>query len=164
MVQQGGELAYLLLHDPEYAGCGASTWWSRQTHSSETDIGLLFELLQDIEGPPVFLLRGFGRAGRSDPIRARGHHSGRPHSRHPLPLYDEETGEIRSIDSVPAGYGKVAVLDRLRERLNIGRERVVYVGDGISDVHVMLHVSRMDGLTIAVSENKFSLRSRAGPF
>jgi hypothetical protein len=56
---------------------------------------------------------------------------------------------------VPAGYGKVAVLDRLRETLNIGRERVVYVGDGISDVHVMLHVSRMDGLTIAVSENKY---------
>ena len=31
----------------------------------------------------------------------------------------------------------------------------MYVGDGSSDVHVMLHVNRLDGLTIAVSENKY---------
>jgi predicted HAD superfamily phosphohydrolase len=31
---------------------------------------------------------------------------------------------------------------------------LVYVGDGSSDIHVMLHVNRLDGLTIAVSENK----------
>jgi hypothetical protein len=28
----------------------------------------------------------------------------------------------------------------------------VYVGDGSSDIHVMLHVNRCDGLTIAASE------------
>jgi predicted HAD superfamily phosphohydrolase len=31
---------------------------------------------------------------------------------------------------------------------------VVYVGDGSSDIHVMLHVNRRDGFTIAVSESK----------
>jgi predicted HAD superfamily phosphohydrolase len=31
---------------------------------------------------------------------------------------------------------------------------VIYVGDGSSDVHVMLHVNNHDGFTIAVSENK----------
>jgi len=34
----------------------------------------------------------------------------------------------------------------------VPRERVVYVGDGSSDIHVMLHVNRCDGLTIAASE------------
>jgi predicted HAD superfamily phosphohydrolase len=29
------------------------------------------------------------------------------------------------------------------------------VGDGSSDVHVMMHINRLDGLTIAVSENKY---------
>ena len=29
------------------------------------------------------------------------------------------------------------------------------MGDGSSDVHVMLHVNRLDGLTIAVSENRY---------
>src|SRR5262249_49642270 len=69
--------------------------------------------------------------------------------------YDESTGEIQSIVRVPAGYGKVAVLDELRSRLPIAQDRIVYVGDGSSDVHVMLHVNRLDGLTVAVSENKY---------
>ena len=30
----------------------------------------------------------------------------------------------------------------------------MYVGDGSSDIHVMLHVNRRDGFTIAVSESK----------
>ena len=33
-------------------------------------------------------------------------------------------------------------------------DRVIYVGDGSSDVHVMLHVNNHDGFTIAVSENR----------
>jgi predicted HAD superfamily phosphohydrolase len=69
--------------------------------------------------------------------------------------YQPETGEVESIVRVPAGYGKVAVLDQLRANLLVGHDRIVYVGDGSSDVHVMLHVNRLDGLTIAVSENKF---------
>jgi predicted HAD superfamily phosphohydrolase len=69
--------------------------------------------------------------------------------------YDESTAEIRSIVQVPAGYGKVAVLESLRTELALGHDRIVYVGDGSSDLHVMLHVNRLDGLTIAVSENPF---------
>ncbi|MBO0722030.1 MAG: haloacid dehalogenase-like hydrolase, partial [Blastocatellia bacterium] len=56
---------------------------------------------------------------------------------------------------VPAGYGKVAVLDELQTELSISPDRIVYVGDGGSDVHVMLHVNRRDGFTIAVSESKY---------
>jgi predicted HAD superfamily phosphohydrolase len=57
--------------------------------------------------------------------------------------------------SVRAGYGKVAVLDELRGKSPLSHDRTVYVGDGGSDVHVMLHVNRLGGLTIAVSENKY---------
>ena len=39
-------------------------------------------------------------------------------------------------------------------QLGVPRERVVYVGDGSSDIHVMLHVNRGDGLTIAASETR----------
>jgi predicted HAD superfamily phosphohydrolase len=65
------------------------------------------------------------------------------------------TGEIESIVRVPAGYGKVAVLEDLLAGLTLSHDRVVYVGDGSSDVHVMLHVNRLAGLTIAVSENRY---------
>jgi len=68
--------------------------------------------------------------------------------------YDPSSGEIQSIARVPAGYGKVAVLEDLRSQLEITSNQLVYVGDGTSDIHVMLHVNRNEGLTIAVSEAK----------
>jgi predicted HAD superfamily phosphohydrolase len=69
--------------------------------------------------------------------------------------YNPDSGEIESIVRVPAGYGKVAVVDGLRTSLEISADRIVYVGDGSSDVHVMLHLNRLSGLTIAVSENPY---------
>jgi len=47
------------------------------------------------------------------------------------------------------------VLEELRAGLSVAPDRVVYVGDGGSDVHVMLHVNRLGGLTVAVSENRY---------
>lgn len=72
--------------------------------------------------------------------------------------YDERSGEIGSVVRVPAGYGKVAAVDELWLRLGVPGERIVYVGDGSSDLHVMLHVNRCDGLTIAVSEARHIAR------
>jgi predicted HAD superfamily phosphohydrolase len=69
--------------------------------------------------------------------------------------YDAASGEIQSVVRVPAGYGKVVVVEDLRAQLALGHDRIIYVGDGSSDVNVMLHVNRLDGLTIAVSENPF---------
>src|SRR5205823_4910234 len=68
-------------------------------------------------------------------------------------LYKEH-GEIDTITRATAGYGKVYVLDQLQGRAQIGPDHIVYVGDGSSDVHVMLHTNSRDGYTIAVSEAK----------
>jgi predicted HAD superfamily phosphohydrolase len=68
--------------------------------------------------------------------------------------FDPRSGEVRSIQRVPAGYGKVAVIEELGQRLGIAPDRMIYVGDGSSDVHVMLHVNNRDGFSIAVSENQ----------
>ena len=68
-------------------------------------------------------------------------------------LYDS-SGHVESIVRVNAGYGKVAVLDDLQNKFQIGPERIIYVGDGSSDIHVMLHVNRRDGFTIAVSQSR----------
>jgi phosphoserine phosphatase len=64
------------------------------------------------------------------------------------------SGEIESLVRATAGYGKVTRLDQLEEQLGIPADHVVYVGDGSSDIHVMLHVNRRDGFTVAVSESK----------
>jgi predicted HAD superfamily phosphohydrolase len=58
------------------------------------------------------------------------------------------------LERATAGYGKVAVLDQLQTSLQIAPDHIVYVGDGSSDIHVMLHVNMRDGFTIAVSEAK----------
>src|SRR4029078_12776091 len=67
-------------------------------------------------------------------------------------------GELLWIVRVPAGYGKVAAVERLEQELDISPDRTIYVGDGSPDVHVMLHVNNRDGFTIAVSENKHIAR------
>jgi HAD superfamily phosphoserine phosphatase-like hydrolase len=154
LVQQGGELAYLLLHDPEYRRV-------RKEHLVEVgkrirlkeNIVLLSRLLEDLDGHQ-FSFYVVSAAPEEVIQSALEGIVPEDHIFGTRFRYDS-TGEIQRIVRVPAGYGKVAVLEELRARLGVGHDRVIYVGDGSSDVHVMLHVNRIDGLTIAVSENKY---------
>lgn len=155
LVQQGGELAYLLLHDPEFRRV-------RQEHLREVgkqirlkeNIALLSDLLKDLDGNE-FSFHVVSAAPEEviqsalEGIVAADHIHGTRFR------YSAETSEIESIVRLPAGYGKVAVVDQLRTERRLGHDRLIYVGDGSSDIHVMLHVNRLDGLTIAVSENKY---------
>ncbi len=155
LVQQGGELAYLLLHDPEFHDR------VRPEHLRETgkrirlkeNIDFLHRVLENgiaghrfdfyvVSAAPVEVIQS-----ALEGIVPADHIFGTQFRYHP-------SGEIAGIEKVTAGYGKVAALDRLQTDLQISSDRIVYVGDGSSDVHVMLHVNRRDGFTIAVSENK----------
>jgi phosphoserine phosphatase len=156
LVQQGGELAYLLLHDPEYRRV-------RREHLVEAgrrirlkhNIDKLVDALETgidghrfsfyvVSAAPEEVVRS-ALEGLVPPDRVRGTRL----------RYDPASGEIQSIDHVSAGYGKVAALTALQAELRTRPDHVVYVGDGSSDVHVMLHVNRLDGYTIAVSENPY---------
>jgi hypothetical protein len=72
--------------------------------------------------------------------------------------YNEATGEVDSIIRASAGWGKITVLEELRAKLGISHDHIIYLGDGSSDLPVMMHVNQYDGLTIAVSEAKFISR------
>ena len=50
------------------------------------------------------------------------------------------------------------MLEELRKSLGISHDHIIYMGDGSSDLPVMMHVNQYDGLTIAVSEAKFITR------
>lgn len=69
--------------------------------------------------------------------------------------YSASTGEISAVKGVSAGYGKIAVLQELETKLQIPPDHTFYIGDGSSDLFVMLHVNSREGYTIAVSEAKF---------
>ena len=154
LVQQGAELAYLLLHDPEFQAK------VRKEHLREvgkrirlkSDIKLLYQLLDaGIDGhqfdfyvlsaAPVEIVRS-----ALEDIVPEDHIYGTEFRYKP-------SGEIDTIIRATAGYGKVAVLDKLLVEGVAGPDHVVYTGDGSSDIHVMLHINSRDGLTIAVSES-----------
>ena len=155
LVQQGGELAYLIRHDPAFRGV-------RREHLEETgrrvrmrsNIPALVDCLaRGVEGHrfSFFVISAAPREviqSALEGILSPDHIFGTELE------YDDETGEVRSIVRVPAGYGKVAVVEELEERLSIAPDRTIYIGDGSSDVHVMLHVNNRAGHTIAVSENR----------
>jgi len=154
-VQQGGELAYLLRHDPEFRGV-------RREHLEET--GRRVRLRSNIPALVEFLERGVDgcqfsffviSAAPREVIQSALAGVVSPDHIFGTELdYDPDSGEVCSIVRVPAGYGKVAVVEELEDRLELAPGRTIYVGDGSSDVHVMLHVNSRDGFTIAVSENK----------
>lgn len=155
LVQQGGELAYLLLHDPEFRKV-------RREHLYEAgkrvrlkpNIDALYEFLSsEVEGYhfDFYVIS----AGPVEIIRSALEGIIPPDHIYGTEFEFNGRGEVERILHVTAGYGKVAAIDHLLEERQLGPDRVVYVGDGSSDIHVMLHVNRRDGYTIAVSENKY---------
>ena len=155
LVQQGGELAYLIRHDPEFRGV-------RREHLLEA--GRRVRLKSAIPALVDFMGRGtdgyrfsffvISAAPREIVVSALAGVVPAEHIYGTELEFDSRSGEVRAIKRVPAGYGKVAVIEELGHRLGITPDRMIYVGDGSSDVHVMLHVNNHDGFTIAVSENK----------
>ena len=154
LVQQGGELAYLLLHDPEFRKVRRDHLYDAgKKVRLKPNIRALYEFLSnEVEGyhfdfyvisaGPVEIIRS-ALEGIIPPDHIFG-----------TEFEWNSEGQIERILHVTAGYGKVAAIDHLLEQRQLGPDRVVYVGDGSSDIHVMLHVNRRDGFTIAVSENK----------
>jgi HAD superfamily phosphoserine phosphatase-like hydrolase len=153
-IQQGGELSYLLLHDPEYKQV-------RSHHLVEVgkkirlkaNIRLVSQLLNSLDGYrfSFYVIS----AAPEEVIQSALEGIVPPENIYGTKLRYNEHGEVCGIDRVCAGFGKVAVLDELQSGLKLGRDQVVYIGDGSSDIHVMLQVNRYDGLTIAVSEAKY---------
>jgi len=155
LVQQGAELAYLLLHDPEFR--------SRVRREHLIEVGRQIRLKANIPLLSTILAHGIDGYHfdfyvlSAAPVEivesalkgaiARDHIFG-------TEFKYTATGEIETIVRATAGYGKVAALDAIQAKLEIGPDHIVYVGDGSSDVNVMLHVNNRDGFTISFSDSK----------
>jgi len=154
LVQQGAELSYLLLHDPEFRRVRKDhLYQAGKRIRLKENIKQVYDILdRRIDGfhfdfyvlsaAPVEVIKS-----ALEGIVPEDHIFG-------TEFNYSATGEIESLVRATAGYGKVARLDQLQEQLGMPADHVVYVGDGSSDIHVMLHVNRRDGFTIAVSESK----------
>ncbi len=158
LVHQGAELAYLIRHDPDFRGV-------RREHLVEAgrrvrlrrDIPALIEFLRDgLEGVQFSFF--VASAAPSEVIRSALDGIVPPEHIYGTELGYDPSGEVTSVLRTPAGYGKVAVVEELQARLGIEPGRTIYVGDGSSDVHVMLQVNNREGYTIAVSQNRLRAR------
>jgi phosphoserine phosphatase len=159
LVQQGAELSYLILHDPDFRRV-------RRDDLIETgkrvrlkqDVALFARTLDTLSDAHHFSFYVISAApqeiitsalaGIVPPERIFGTRF----------QYNENTGEVQSIIRASAGWGKITVLEELRAKHGISHDRIIYVGDGSSDLPVMMHVNQSDGLTIAVSENEYVTR------
>ncbi|HEY3756932.1 MAG TPA: HAD family hydrolase [Opitutaceae bacterium] len=155
LVNQGAELAYLLRHDPAFRGVRpehliAAGKRVRLKHH----VARFASILGGDLGGNQFRFYVISAAPQEvvqsalEGIVPADHVFGAQFE------YERSTGEIAAIRRVPAGYGKVAVLQALGSKLGIASDRTIYIGDGSSDLQVMHDVNSRDGFTIAVSETK----------
>jgi len=153
LVQQGAELAYLLAHDPDFR---------RVTRNDLREVGRRVRLKRNVELLTRMLTQGIDghrfdfyviSAAPEDVVLSAL--EGIVPADHVVGTrfqFQEGNGEMGSLLRVAAGYGKVAAVEEIRARHVVPRDQVIYVGDGQSDIPVMLHVNRGEGFTIAASE------------
>ncbi len=160
LVQQGAELSYLILHDPDFRRV-------RREHLVETgkrirlkhDVALFARLLDNLADGYKFHFNVIS-ASPQEIIQSALEGIVPPERIHGTRFrYNDATGEVDSIIRASAGWGKITVLEEIRADLAISHDHIIYMGDGSSDLPVMMHVNQHDGLTIAVSEAKFITRA-----
>lgn len=159
LVQQGAELSYLILHDPEFRRV-------RQEHLVETgkrirlkhNVTMFAKALESLSEDHKFSFHVISAAPQEiiqsalEGIVPPENISGTRF------YYEPSNGEVKAIVRASAGWGKITALEEIRATLGISHDHIVYMGDGSSDLPVMMHVNSYDGLTIAVSEAEFITR------
>src|SRR5882762_993889 len=159
LVQQGAELSYLILHDPDFRKV-------RREHLVETgkrirlkhDVALFARALDNLADGYKFHFNVISAAPQEIIQSALEGIVPPDHIFGTRFRYNDATGEVDSIIRASAGGGKITVREELRANLGISHDSIIYVGDGCSDIRVMMHVNQYDGLTIAVSEARFITR------
>ncbi len=159
LVQQGAELSYLILHDPEFRRV-------RQEHLVETgkrirlkhNVAMFAKALETLSEDHRFSFHVISAAPQEiiqsalEGIVPSENISGTRF------YYEPSNGEVKAIVRASAGWGKITALEEIRAQLGISHDHIIYMGDGSSDLPVMMHVNSYDGLTIAVSEAEFITR------
>src|SRR5579859_7822433 len=159
LVQQGAELSYLILHDPEFRRV-------RRDDLIETgkrirlkhDVALFARALDSLAEDYRFSFYVMSAAPQEIIVSALEGIVPPEHIFGTRFRYNEANGEVESIIRASAGWGKITVLEEIRATLGISHDHIIYMGDGSSDLPVMMHVNQHDGLTIAVSEAKYITR------
>ena len=152
ITQLGGELAYLIVSDPAYKG--------KVSRDILYQVGKETRLKKNVPDLVKILSEGFDERVFSFYVLSAGPQeivesalSGILPADHIFgtKFIFDQNGTATEIERTGAGHAKVATLDMLKVKEKVPRHRIIYVGDGASDIHVMLHVLSYKGYTISVS-------------
>ncbi len=151
IVQLGGELAHLIIRDPDYVG--------KVTRELLYEAGGEVELKKGVPELMKILAEGIDDCHFSTYIvSAAPKECVEKAVENIFPveniycttfIYDGNV--VQDVERTNAGHAKVSTLDMLKQKENVTRYAIIYVGDGSSDIHVMLHVKSYQGYTITVS-------------
>jgi phosphoserine phosphatase len=158
LVQQGAELSYLILHDPDFRHV-------RKEHLVETgkkirlkhDVALFARSLENLTEGYKFHFNVIS-ASPQEIIQSALEGIVPPDHIFGTRFRWNDDNSVHSIIRATAGWGKITVLEEIRAALGITHDNIIYMGDGSSDLPVMMHVNQHDGRTIAVSEAQFITR------
>jgi len=151
IVQLGGELAHLIIRDPDYVG--------KVSKDLLCEVGKEVELKKGVPELMKILAEGIDDYSFSTyivsaaPIECVEKSVKKifPVSNIYGTTFIYKDGIVQDVERTNAGHAKVATIDMLKQKENVTRDAVIYVGDGSSDVHVMLHVMSYNGYSITVS-------------
>ncbi len=156
IVQLGGELSHLIIRDPDYKG--------KVTRDLLIGVGKQIKLKKNVAELFFVLEEGFKkRVFLAYIVSAAPHEVISEAVNKFLPgerifgtdfIFDDNDVVV-DVKRTGAGDAKVATVDLLKNKNHIPRDRIIYVGDGSSDMHVMLHVGAYSGYPIAVSHSPY---------
>ncbi len=151
IVQLGGELAHLMIRDPDYIG--------KVSKDLLYEVGKEVELKKGVPELMKILSEGIEDCHFSTYIVSaapkecieKAVENIFPAENIYGTTFIFKDGIVQDVERTNAGHAKVATIDMLKQKENVTRYAIIYVGDGSSDVHVMLHVMSYQGYTITVS-------------
>ncbi len=156
IVQLGGELAYLITSDQDFCG--------RVSRPLLREVGREAKLKNNVPKLVSLLNRGIDNKRFFTYVTSAGPwelivqalDGMIPPENIYATTFEYDQNEIAvEVKRTGAGDAKVATLDELKIHQKIPRSQIIYVGDGTSDVHVMLHVKAYNGYPIAVSSSPY---------
>jgi len=151
IVQLGGELAHLIVRDPDYVG--------KVSKDLLYQVGKEVTLKKGVPELMKILSEGIDNCCFSPYIvSAAPKECVEKAVENIIPVenifgttFIYKDGIVQDVERTNAGHAKVATLDMLKQKENVTRYATIYVGDGSSDIHVMLHIMSYQGYTITVS-------------
>lgn len=156
LTKSGAEVPYLILHDPDFKG--------RVNRNLLRKVGKEIRLKKHLPELMSILKQGIRgnrffphviSAAPQDVLEKALEGILPPENIHGTTFEYDERGFVRDVKKAAAGAGKVEVLDTVRKRERIPLDRTIYVGDGFSDMYIIMYVRAHHGYTIAVTPSSF---------